>query len=60
MVASRNGDKEAVEKVLSDGADVNIQNEVCKIYDFILLYDTKCFFFFFGFHGMIFILTFIF
>ena len=34
MLASSNGNKEVVESLLSAGADVNLQNEVCDIYDY--------------------------
>ena len=34
MCASRNGYKEIVESLLCAGADVNLQDEVCDIYDY--------------------------
>ena len=33
MEASSNGHKEVVESLLCAGADVNLQNKVCDIYD---------------------------
>ena len=41
MVASYYGHKEVVERLLSAGADVNHQDEVCGIYDCC---DESCFF----------------
>ena len=34
MLASQNGHKEVVESLLSAGADVNLHNNVCDIYDY--------------------------
>ena len=34
MKASENGHKEVVESLLSAGADVNLQDKVCDIYDY--------------------------
>ena len=39
-MASRSGHKEVVERLLSAGADVNHQNNVCDIYDCC---DETCF-----------------
>ena len=43
MKASAEGHKEVVESLLSAGADVNLKNLVCDIYDY---YDERCFYMF--------------